>query len=125
VTHGLLPAAELAGPLRIGSLCTGYGGDLAVMAVLGARLAWCAETDRHTVGGRPDLTVCAESRVDAAGPGRAAARTCLLVRYPAMAEVGGRSAPRAAARDPYCACHQPASSLIAPPGGPGARRRPW
>lgn len=35
-------------PLRCGSLCTGYGGlDLAVIAVLGARLAWCAETDRH------------------------------------------------------------------------------
>ena len=37
-----------AGPLRIGSLCTGYGGlDLAVTAVLDAGLAWCAETDRH------------------------------------------------------------------------------
>lgn len=34
--------------LRIGSLCTGYGGlDLAVMAVLDAALAWCAEADRH------------------------------------------------------------------------------
>jgi DNA (cytosine-5)-methyltransferase 1 len=34
--------------LRIGSLCTGYGGlDLAVQAVLGAQLAWYAETDRH------------------------------------------------------------------------------
>ncbi len=34
--------------LRIGSLCTGYGGlDLAVHAVLGAHLAWYAETDRH------------------------------------------------------------------------------
>ncbi len=33
---------------RIGSLCTGYGGlDLAVQAVLGAQLAWYAETDRH------------------------------------------------------------------------------
>jgi len=33
---------------RIGSLCTGYGGlDLAVHAVLGGRLAWYAETDRH------------------------------------------------------------------------------
>jgi DNA (cytosine-5)-methyltransferase 1 len=29
-------------------LCTGYGGlDLAVLAVLDAALAWCAETDRH------------------------------------------------------------------------------
>jgi DNA (cytosine-5)-methyltransferase 1 len=34
--------------LLAGSLCTGYGGlDLAVTAVLGTRLAWCAETDRH------------------------------------------------------------------------------
>jgi site-specific DNA-cytosine methylase len=34
--------------LRVGSLCTGYGGlDLAVAAVLDARLAWYAETDRH------------------------------------------------------------------------------
>ena len=41
-------AAPPAGPLTAGSLCTGYGGlDLAVMAVTGARLAWCAETDRH------------------------------------------------------------------------------
>jgi DNA (cytosine-5)-methyltransferase 1 len=32
----------------IGSLCTGYGGlDLAAEAVLGADLAWYAETDRH------------------------------------------------------------------------------
>jgi DNA (cytosine-5)-methyltransferase 1 len=34
--------------LRSGSLCTGYGGlDLAAAAVLGARLAWCAESDKH------------------------------------------------------------------------------
>ena len=34
--------------LRSGSLCTGYGGlDLAAAAVLGARLTWCAESDRH------------------------------------------------------------------------------
>jgi DNA (cytosine-5)-methyltransferase 1 len=33
---------------RVGSLCTGYGGlDLAVELVLGGRLAWYAETDRH------------------------------------------------------------------------------
>jgi DNA (cytosine-5)-methyltransferase 1 len=33
---------------RIGSLYTGYGGlDLAVELVLGGRLAWYAETDRH------------------------------------------------------------------------------
>jgi DNA (cytosine-5)-methyltransferase 1 len=38
----------------IGSLCTGYGGlDLAVELVLGGRLAWYAETDRHA------RTVCA------------------------------------------------------------------
>jgi len=44
-----LPAARRrASPLRAGSLCTGYGGlDLAVTAVLGAALAWCAETDRR------------------------------------------------------------------------------
>ena len=39
-----------AGPeqLRIGSLCTGFGGlDLAVEAVLGGRLCWYAETDPH------------------------------------------------------------------------------
>jgi DNA (cytosine-5)-methyltransferase 1 len=43
-----IPGALPAVPLRSGSLCTGYGGlDLAVMAVLDARLAWCAETDRH------------------------------------------------------------------------------
>ncbi|BCJ65692.1 DNA cytosine methyltransferase [Polymorphospora rubra] len=39
--------APQAGP-RIGSLCSGYGGlDLAVELVLGGRLAWYAETDRH------------------------------------------------------------------------------
>jgi DNA (cytosine-5)-methyltransferase 1 len=38
----------MAGPLTAGSLCSGYGGlDLAVVAVTGARLAWCAETDRY------------------------------------------------------------------------------
>ena len=35
-------------PLRIGSLCTGYGGlDLAVMEVFGGRLAWCADNNKH------------------------------------------------------------------------------
>ncbi|HZD14102.1 MAG TPA: DNA cytosine methyltransferase [Pseudonocardiaceae bacterium] len=35
------------GPV-IGSLCTGYGGlDWAVLAVLGGRVAWCADPDRH------------------------------------------------------------------------------
>jgi len=34
--------------LTAGSLCTGYGGlDIAAAAVLGARLAWVAEADRH------------------------------------------------------------------------------
>ncbi|WBB78552.1 DNA cytosine methyltransferase [Micromonospora sp. WMMD882] len=33
---------------RVGSVCSGYGGlDLAVELVLGGRLAWYAETDRH------------------------------------------------------------------------------
>lgn len=37
-----------AAGLRSGSLCTGYGGlDLAAAQVLGARLAWYAESDRH------------------------------------------------------------------------------
>jgi DNA (cytosine-5)-methyltransferase 1 len=34
--------------VRIGSLCTGYGGlDMAVAAVFGGRLVWCADNDRH------------------------------------------------------------------------------
>jgi DNA (cytosine-5)-methyltransferase 1 len=34
--------------LKIGSLCTGYGGlDIAVIKVFGARLAWCGDNDRH------------------------------------------------------------------------------
>lgn len=38
-----------AGPqLRIGSLCTGYGGlDLAVLDVLGGQVLWCAAPDPH------------------------------------------------------------------------------
>lgn len=33
---------------RIGALCAGYGGlDLALEAVTGAELAWCAEYDKH------------------------------------------------------------------------------
>jgi hypothetical protein len=44
-------SAPPGGPLTAGSLCSGYGGlDLAVMAVTGARLAWCAETDRYAAG---------------------------------------------------------------------------
>ena len=36
------------GEVTIGSLCTGYGGlDMAVMAVLGGRLTWCSDNDRH------------------------------------------------------------------------------
>lgn len=42
------PSAAQDQQLRIGSLCTGYGGlDLAVEAILGGRLQWYAETDRH------------------------------------------------------------------------------
>lgn len=34
--------------LRIGSLCTGYGGlDIAVLAVFGGKLAWIADNDKH------------------------------------------------------------------------------
>ena len=49
---GSCPPRPAGGPpargLRSGSLCTGYGGlDLAAAAVLGARLAWYAESDRH------------------------------------------------------------------------------
>ena len=42
------PAPGPVGPLRIGSLCTGYGGlELAVTAVLDAEVAWYAEHDPH------------------------------------------------------------------------------
>ncbi len=34
--------------VRIGSLCTGYGGlDMAVMTVFGGHLVWCADNDKH------------------------------------------------------------------------------
>jgi DNA (cytosine-5)-methyltransferase 1 len=34
--------------VRIGSLCTGYGGlDMAVKAMFGGKLTWCADNDRH------------------------------------------------------------------------------
>lgn len=34
--------------LRIGSLCTGYGGlDMAALTVFGGQLAWCADNDQH------------------------------------------------------------------------------
>jgi DNA (cytosine-5)-methyltransferase 1 len=40
--------AQSARRLRVGSLCTGYGGlDLAVHAVLGGRLVFVADPDRH------------------------------------------------------------------------------
>lgn len=42
--------------IRIGSLCTGYGGlDMAVAAVFGGKLVWCADNDRH-------VTVLLDSR---------------------------------------------------------------
>jgi DNA (cytosine-5)-methyltransferase 1 len=34
--------------LRIGSLCSGYGGlDIAALAVFGGRLVWCADNNKH------------------------------------------------------------------------------
>lgn len=34
--------------VRIGSLCTGYGGlDMAVATIFGGGLVWCADNDRH------------------------------------------------------------------------------
>lgn len=34
--------------VRLGSLCTGYGGlDVAVETVFGSQLVWCADNDRH------------------------------------------------------------------------------
>ena len=48
VTPAPPPAPGPGGPLRIGSLCTGYGGlELAVTAVLDAEVAWYAEHDPH------------------------------------------------------------------------------
>jgi len=42
------PPHPAPGRLRVGSLCTGYGGlDLAVEAVCDATLVWYAEVDRH------------------------------------------------------------------------------
>lgn len=35
-------------PLRLGSLCTGYGGlDMAMQQVLNVELVWVADNDRH------------------------------------------------------------------------------
>jgi DNA (cytosine-5)-methyltransferase 1 len=34
--------------VRIGSLCTGYGGlDIAAVTVFGGQLVWCADSDKH------------------------------------------------------------------------------
>src|SRR4051812_8098886 len=43
-----LPSTDARDQVRIGSLCTGYGGlDIAALAVFGDRLAWCADNDKH------------------------------------------------------------------------------
>ena len=40
--------APIPDELRIGSLCTGYGGlDMAVRKVFGGVIAWIADNDRH------------------------------------------------------------------------------
>ena len=52
MTYRPLPVPDPAGPLRAGSLCTGYGLDLAVTAVLDTGLAWYAEPDPHAAGVR-------------------------------------------------------------------------
>ncbi len=40
--------SEAQSSLRLGSLCTGYAGlDIAAQKVLGARLAWVADSNRH------------------------------------------------------------------------------
>ena len=49
-THEAVASVPAAKPhqVTIGSLCTGYGGlDMAVQTVLGGRIAWCADNDRH------------------------------------------------------------------------------
>ena len=77
----------------------------------------------HGADGRPDLTARVESSVDAAGPGWLASRTCPPVRYPAPAEVGGRSAPKAAARDPSPADALP--GVCGDPAGVTGSSLPW
>jgi hypothetical protein len=48
VTPAPPTAPGSAGPLIVGSLCTGYGGlDIAVTAVLDAEVAWSADNDPH------------------------------------------------------------------------------
>lgn len=47
MTKTLHIRSKTAAPL-IASLCTGYGGlDMAVMAVFGGELLWCADNDKH------------------------------------------------------------------------------
>jgi DNA (cytosine-5)-methyltransferase 1 len=42
------PRRTKQGLLRVGSLCTGYGGlDMAVRQIFGAAIAWVADNDRH------------------------------------------------------------------------------
>jgi DNA (cytosine-5)-methyltransferase 1 len=44
----LLGELTMESELRIGSLCTGYGGlDIAAFAVFGDRFAWCTDNDKH------------------------------------------------------------------------------
>ena len=56
--------------------------------------------------------------MDAAGPGRQASRACPPVRHPATAEVGGRPAPQAAARDPLAPVPPRLPGHIARPDAP-------
>ena len=47
-SHNYIWRTTMEKNLRIGSLCTGYGGlDVAALAVFGGSLAWCADNDRH------------------------------------------------------------------------------
>jgi hypothetical protein len=78
-------------------------------------------TRRHAAGGQADLTVCAESSVDAAGPGRQAIWACPPVRYPATAEVGGRSVAQAA-RGPRSPLGLGEPGYLTRPAAPGEGR---
>ena len=110
---------------------SGQGRPAALAGQVLAMIA--ARPGRYGTGVRQNLTPCAESSVDAGGPGWQARRTCPPVRYPASAEVGGRSAPGAAARDlRSCRCHPRMPGRVAWPDAPGVRppgsgrrRRPW
>ena len=109
----------------------GQGRPAALAGQVLAMIA--ARPGRYGTGVRQNLTARAESSVDAGGPGWQASRTCPPVRYPASAEVGGRSAPGAVARDPRsCRCHPYLPGQVAWPDAPGVRptgsgrgRRPW